>query len=163
MDKALQDVFNQQIGHELYSSNLYLAMSAWCGSQNLPGFASWLMTQANEERGHALKLLEHLVDRGGAPAIPAVPAPPAAWDSVAHVFRQVAEHEKKVTGLFHRLHEAALSAKDYAAQVELAWFVKEQVEEEKSAEQWAAHLAMVGDKSAAILNLDHRAGKRGGS
>ncbi len=42
LSKKLQDALNQQINHELYSSYLYLAMSAHFESVNLPGFARWM-------------------------------------------------------------------------------------------------------------------------
>jgi ferritin len=152
---------NQQIEKELYSSHLYLAMSSWCEAANLPGFAKWLRVQFDEERGHALKLFDYLLDRGAAAAVPAIAAPKAKFGTVQEVFHAVVEHEKSITSSIHKLQAQAVAEGDFATQVELAWFVKEQVEEEKNATLVAAHLDMIGDKSAAILNLDHQAGKRG--
>lgn len=152
---------NAQIQAEFYSANLYLAMSAWCEEANLPGFARWLRTQYEEERGHGLKLFDHVLDRGGRAVVPAIAAPEATFGSIVEVFRQVHAHEQKVTAGIHALQALAVKESDWATQVELAWFIKEQVEEEKNAAQWLAHLEMVGEKSAAILNLDHQAGKRG--
>ena len=47
---------NEQINKELFSSYLYLSMATY--------FAKWLNIQAGEEREHAMKLYEHLEDRG---------------------------------------------------------------------------------------------------
>lgn len=157
MAKAL----NEQVGLEFESSYLYLAMSAWCESRNLPGFAHWLRVQSEEERTHAMRILDYLLDQGAEVALPALGKPRADYASVAEVFRAVVEHERKVTASIHKLQGLALELHDYATQEMLAWFVREQVEEEKNAGLMLAHLEMVGDKSAAILNLDHRAGKRG--
>ena len=37
--KAVQDLMNEQINKELFSSYLYLSMAAYFEGQNLPGFA----------------------------------------------------------------------------------------------------------------------------
>ena len=58
LSKAMQDAINEQIKNELYSSYLYLAMSAYCEANNLPGFAHWLRVQSQEEIEHAIKVLE---------------------------------------------------------------------------------------------------------
>ena len=68
ISKAMQDAINDQINKELYSSYLYLSMAAYFENKNLPGFAKWMHMQEGEERGHAMKLYEFLVDRGGARA-----------------------------------------------------------------------------------------------
>ena len=59
----LENAMNTQIKSELYSSHLYLAMSAYCEEQGLPGFAHWFKLQSDEEREHALKFVRHVVDR----------------------------------------------------------------------------------------------------
>jgi len=162
ISKKMAVALNEQIGHELFSSNLYLSMSAWAEDANLPGFGKWLRAQAEEERTHAMKFFDYVLDQGEKPVIPAFEKPADKFASILDVFRQVLEHEKKVTALIHKLQALAVKENDWATQAELAWFIKEQVEEEKNASLLVAHLEMVGDKSAAILNLDHQAGKREG-
>lgn len=161
ISKKLVDALNDQIQKELYSSHLYLAMSAWCEAANLPGFAHWLRVQFDEERSHALRLFDYMLDRGAKVVVPAVEAPKVNFKTIQDVFHAVVEHEKKITESINKLRALAQSEGDFATALELDWFVKEQVEEEKTASLIAAQLDMVGDKSAAILNLDHQAGKRG--
>jgi ferritin len=55
-----------------------------------------------------------------------------------------------------------LKENDYAAQVELQWFIKEQVEEEKSAGDINAQLARIGDNSVSLLMLDRALSERKG-
>lgn len=45
MEKAL----NEQINAEAFSAYLYMSMSAYFKSCNLPGFAHWMDIQAQEE------------------------------------------------------------------------------------------------------------------
>ena len=58
LSNKVQDAINEQIKNEMYSAYLYLAMSAWCETQNLKGAASWMRVQAGEEVGHAMKFFE---------------------------------------------------------------------------------------------------------
>ncbi len=72
----------------------------------------------------------------------------------------VLEHERKVTGMIHKLYEMALKESDYPSQVMLHWFIDEQVEEEKNAGMIVDQLQMVEDHQTAMINLDHQVGKR---
>jgi ferritin len=159
--KAMQDAINEQINKELYSSYLYLSMAAYFEDKNLPGFAKWMHMQDGEEREHAMKLYEFLVDRGGRVALKAIAAPESDWKSALELFKQVAAHEAAVTASIHNLYEVALKEKDYAAQAMLQWFITEQVEEEKNATEIVSQLEMVEARGTAIMMLDHRLGKRG--
>ena len=75
ISKAMQDAINDQIQKELFSSYLYLSMAAYFENKNLPGFAHWMSVQEGEERGHAMKFYEFLVDRGGRVMLKAIEAP----------------------------------------------------------------------------------------
>jgi ferritin len=162
LSKAMQDAINEQIKNEFYSAYLYLSMSAHFQEKNLPGFAAWLRIQFQEEQTHALKLYEHVLDRGGHVDLKAISQPPAEWKTDLEAFQQVLEHEQRVTALIHKLYETALAEKDYAAQVLLQWFINEQVEEEKNAAEIVEHLNLIEARASAVLMLDHRLGKRGG-
>jgi len=144
LSNTLQSALNDQIQKEYYSSYLYLAMSAYLESQNLPGAAKWTRIQSQEELGHALKLFDHVVDRGGRVTLAAIQQPPQAYGTALELFQQVLTHEEHVTASVHKLHAAALKEQDFPAQVMLQWFVTEQVEEEKNASQVVEQLKAVG-------------------
>ncbi len=160
LSKTLETVINDQIKHELYSAYFYLSMSAWAESSNLGGAARWLSMQAKEEQEHALKFFEYVHDRGGKVTLQAIPQPPAEFTSMLDVFEQVQEHEAKVTALITHIYELALKENDYASQIELQWFISEQVEEEKNAAQIVDMLRMVGSQPQALFQVDHELGKR---
>lgn len=160
--KAVQDAINEQINKELYSSYLYLSMAAYFEDKNLPGFAKWMHVQEGEEREHAMKLYDFLVDRGGRIALKAIAAPEADWKSALDLFKQVAAHEAAVTASIHSLYELALKEKDYPAQAMLQWFITEQVEEEKNAAEILANLKLIEERGTAVLMLDNRLAKRSG-
>jgi len=160
--KAMQDAMNEQINKEFFSSYLYLSMAAYFEDKNLTGFAHWMRLQADEEREHAMKFYDFILDRGGRVQLGAIEAPAAEWKSNLEVAEQVAEHEGKVTASINALYELAQQEKDYPAQAMLQWFISEQVEEEKNAAELVAKLKLIEERGTAVLMLDHRLSKRGG-
>ena len=160
ISKSMQEAVNEQINKELYSSYLYLSMAAYFENKNLPGFARWLHVQADEERGHGMRLYQHLVDRGGRVMLQAIAAPATEWKSYLEVFKEVQAHEASVTASINGLYELALKEKDYPMQVLLQWFINEQVEEEKNAAEIVQQLELIDAHGTAVLMLDHQLGKR---
>jgi ferritin len=161
LSKALQDAINEQIKNELYSAYLYLAMAAYSEASNLPGFAHWLRAQSEEEVEHAMKFFDFVNERGGRVVLHAIDQPPVEFESPVKIFEETLNHERKVTGMIHRLYELALEEKDYPAQVMLHWFIDEQVEEESNATQILDTLKMIGDKGQALVMFDRELAKRG--
>ena len=162
INKSMQDAMNDQINKELYSSYLYLSMAAYFEDKNLPGFARWMRIQEAEEREHAMKFYDFILERGGKVTLKTIDAPKTEWKSTLEVAEEVAAHEAKVTASIHALYELALKEKDYPAQVMLQWFITEQVEEEKNAAEIVANLKLIEERGTAVLMLDHRLGKRNG-
>ena len=160
ISQKMQDALNAHVTAELYSANLYLAMSSCCDGWSYKGFGRWLRVQYFEEIDHAHKMLDYLVTRGGQPAIGAVKAPPREFGSILNLFEAVLDHERHVTQSIDELHRTALAQKDTAAQVFAQWFVSEQVEEEAGVQEIVEKLRMIGDKSSAALYLDKEYGKR---
>jgi len=161
MNKKIESAFNKQINAELYSSYLYLAMSAWFESENLKGMAHWMRAQAGEEQDHARKFYDFIHDRGGRVKLAAIDAPPADWASPAAAFKEAYKHECKISGMIHNLVDLAVDEKDHPAQNFLQWFVSEQVEEEAHAAEIAGKLGAVGDSKGLIFMFDAELGKRG--
>ncbi len=158
--KKMQDALNEQVNAELYSAYLYQAMAAHFATGNLKGFAHWMDLQAKEEQAHARKMYEFLLDRGGRVTLKAIAAPPAEWKSPLAIFEESYAHEQKVTGLIHKLVDLARAENDHAAEVFLAWFVSEQVEEEANASEIVEKLKMVKDHTQGLLMMDAQLGQR---
>jgi len=160
LSEKMQAALNSQIKAELDSAYLYLSMAAHFEAVNLGGFAKWMRLQAKEEQGHAMRIFDFVVERGGRVVLEAVDKPQTDFGRPVEVFQQVLEHERKVTGLIHDLYAMAQSEKDYASQVMLHWFIEEQVEEESTAEGIVERLRLAGDAGAALLLLDRELGAR---
>ncbi len=154
ISQKMQAAINDQIKHEFDSAYIYLSMSAYCDSLNLPGFANWMRMQHGEENVHAMKLFDHLLDRDGRVELQALDKPPADFKSPLEMMQMALGHERKITGLIHKLYDLAAAENDPAARVLLQWFVTEQVEEEKSADLIVEQLKLVGDSNVGLLMLD---------
>ena len=160
VDSKLQDAINQHINAEIYSSYLYLSMSTYCDSVDLPGFSHWMRVQSQEEYTHAMKLVDYLEDRDGRVNLLPIEQPPVEFNSVEDVMRQTLDHEQHVSHLINNLYGVAVNVNDYASQIMLQWFISEQVEEEKTARDVLAALDMVKGRSDALLLLDREMGAR---
>ena len=160
LNTPMQDAFNEQIKNEFYSAYIYLSMAAFFDDANLPGMAGWMRVQAREEAKHAIKIFDHLLDRGARVKLRAIAQPPVDFASPLDVFEQAYKHEQAVTKAIHDLYAQAVQEKDFASSVFLDWFVREQVEEEKTALVIVEHIKMVADDRPGLLMLDRELGQR---
>ena len=134
LDKKVAELINNQINKEFYSAYLYLDFSVYYEEVGLDGFANWYMIQAQEERDHAVLMLQYLQNNGEKVTLEAIAKPDKELKDKLQVLELGLEHERYVTSLIHTIYEAAYSAKDFRTMQFLDWFVKEQGEEEKTAE-----------------------------
>lgn len=160
LSQKIQDALNAQINLELLSSYHYLAMAAFFESTSLPGMATWMKVQSEEERLHAMKLFDHMCDRGGTVVLQPIEQPQSRFDSPLSVFEAALANEQKVTRAINSLYGLAQQEQDYPSQVLLQWFITEQVEEEKTAQQAIDQLKMAGKDASALLMLDQAFGSR---
>ncbi len=162
ISSAVEKAINEQINKELFSAYLYWSMAAWFEEQNLKGFGTWMRVQEGEERVHATKLFDFLIERGGTVKLASIEAPKLAWKSPLDAFEEAYEHEQFITKSIHDLRTLAEKEKDSATEVMLNWFVSEQVEEEANTSEIVGQLKLVKDMPPALMMLDHRLGKRKG-
>ncbi|MGQ9586214.1 MAG: ferritin [Anaerolineae bacterium] len=160
LSETIQKAMNEQIKNELYSAYLYLSMAAYAEADNLPGFAHWMRVQSQEEVGHAMKFFDFICERGGRVELKAIGEPPVEFAGPTDLFEQTLAHEKQVTAMIHNLYEMASQENDYASQVFLQWFVTEQVEEEKSADEILQVLKRAGEKGHTLVMLDRQLAQR---
>lgn len=160
LSQKMQDAINAQINLELSSSYTYLAMAAFFEATALPGMATWMKVQSEEERTHAMKLFDHLCDRGGKVVLQPISLPPLEFDTPLSVFEASLEGERTVTRAINTLYALAQNEQDYPSQVLLQWFITEQVEEEKTAQHAIDQLRLAGSDPSALLMLDQLLGSR---
>jgi ferritin len=160
ISEKIVKALNDQINAEMYSHYLYLGMAAYFESENLRGFAAWMKKQAGEEMTHAMKIYDHVIERGAKVVLQKIDAPPAKWDSALAAFENAYKHECGISKSINNIVTMAIAENDHATNVFLNWFVNEQVEEEAQALEIVSHLKMVGDSKGGLLVLDHHLAKR---
>ena len=161
MSETLTSAYNRQITHEFHSSHVYLQMAAFFASRSLSGFEAWMRAQADEERQHALKFFDFVLDRGNEVALGQIDAPPETPSSPLEAFEAALAQERAVTASISALYDLALSENDGASYPLLQWFLSEQVEEEASVGEIVDQLRLAGDNPAALLMLDRQYASRG--
>lgn len=160
LSKKMTNTLNAQVVAELYSSYLYVAMSAWLQTEGHPGAANWMALQAREEIYHATKIYNFILDRGGQVKLGPIEAPPFKWKTPQEVFEQAYAHEQKVTGLINNLMSLAKSESDHASEIFLQWFVTEQVEEEASTLEIAQKYKLAGSQGSGLFMIDQQLAAR---
>ena len=132
--KVQRRPLNVQIGHELGNSNQYVAIAAFFEGECLFGLAKIYFKQAEEDRDHAMKFVQFVLDAGGKVAIPEVPAPRNEFRSAEDAAQLALDSELRTTRQIYDLVELATAEKNHIAKNFLQWFVNEQLEEVSSAE-----------------------------
>ena len=156
----LQNIINDQITAELWSSNLYLQMSYFLKHQGWEGFAHWMLMHSNEEREHATRMADYLIERGGKVKINMVNLVPEGWGSVLEVFEHSYKQECMVSNMIDKIVLHAIEQQDFATENFFRQFVDEQVEEEALFSGIVDKLKAAGD--AGLLFMDAQLGKRKG-
>ncbi len=159
ISEKIEAAFNKQITAELHASILYLAMGAYFDALAYRGFGHWLRLQSDEERQHAQRIIDIVVDRGGAVEIQGIEAPDS-FESPLAVFEQVVAQEQKVTRMFHVLSDLAEEESDHTTLVELEWFLLEQVEEERVSSDILKKVKRLHNSPSGMLELDRDLGGR---
>ncbi|MDR0654845.1 MAG: ferritin [Treponema sp.] len=154
LSEALSKALSEQVNSEYYSAYLYQAMSAYADRAGFKGVANWLSVQAKEEMAHGGHMYEHILERGGSLSFDDVKAPPSSYKSIREVFEKVLAHEIHVTERINKIASLSIQENDHATYNFILWYVNEQVEEEKNAQDIIAKIAIMGDNTGLIYHLD---------
>ena len=129
ISKKLAKAFNDQIGHEFGASMQYVSIAAHFQRSQLTLLAKLFFEQAEEEREHAMKFVQYVLDTKGDLQIPPIPAPKMTFASAEDALQAALTWEQDVTRQITALMEIAVKENDYIGQSFLQWFIDEQLEE----------------------------------
>jgi ferritin len=138
---------NQQIANELNASHNYLAMSYCFEHMGLKVFAQRFAGQADEERGHALRIARFIQDVGGKVTFVGVAQPRASYPTAKAIVKAAVDSELTVTKQINGLMAQAEKERDYATRSFLKWFVDEQVEEVSSMTELLQLVTTAGEEN----------------
>lgn len=154
MSDPLTKAFTDQVDLEFASSHAYLQLAAFFADQSLTGFEGWMRAQADEERQHAMKFFDFVLDRGNFVQLGGIDAPTSLPSSPLEAFEIALGHEQKVTASIQRILALAEEEGDSASYSILQWFLTEQIEEESSVGEIVDQLRFAEGNAAAVLMLD---------
>jgi len=155
LSDAMQSALNEQIKVEAESSQIYLAMASWAEVKGFEGIATFMFKQSDEERGHMLKLVKYVNQRGGHAVISSLDEPKLDYTSFKTLFTQLYNHEVKVSVSINKLVDIALTGKDYATHNFLQWYVSEQIEEEATAKAILDKIDLIGNDKGGLYLFDN--------
>ena len=107
-----------------------------------------------------MKLYEYIISRGEKVVLTAIEAPKTEGKSFLSDFEAAYAQELKVSALINGLVDLAQSEGDHATKVMLQWFVKQQVEEEDTANRNVERFKFIKDTTEGIEAFDRELGER---
>src|SRR3954468_11830300 len=123
---AFVDRLNEQIGHEFAAHQQYVAIAVHYDAETLPQLASFFYAQALEERGHAMMMVQYLLDSDARVAIPGVDPPQHEFPDIVAPVQLALDQEKRVSDQIASLTGVARAEGDFASEQFTQWFIKEQ-------------------------------------
>jgi bacterioferritin B len=126
------DALNAQISREFAAAHQYTAIGAYYAAETYPQLTKFFYAQAEEEREHAMKMVNYLLDRDARVDFTEVSAPQTQFPDHVAPIKLALDQERKVTVHIADLFTVARETNDYLAEQFLHWFLEEQVEEEAS-------------------------------
>lgn len=160
LSEDLQKKFNDQITIEFTASMVYRQLAIEMDFMDLPGMATWLRHQADEEIVHANKFIDHALDRDNHPAISNITVETPKIASVQDCFEAALAHEQKVSASIRDLYRASEEAGDLDSRPLLNWFLEEQIEEESTVSEIIGRIKLIGDDGPGLIRLDGELGSR---
>lgn len=160
IDKKIAALINEQVNKELYSAYLYLDFANYYADEGLDGFAHWYEIQAQEERDHAMMMRRYLIDNGVRVTFDAIAKPDKKFAKSSDPLDAGLEHEQYVTSLINNIYAEAFAIKDFKTMQFLDWFIKEQGEEEKNAEDMIKKFQLFGHDAKGLYSLNQELAAR---
>ena len=154
LNEKVSELLNSQINKEFYSAYLYLDFSIYYEEEGLDGFANWYRIQAQEERDHAMLMMQYMQNNGEKVTLEAIAKPDKILNDKLEVLKMALAHEQYVTASINAIYEAAYNVRDFRTMQFLDWFVKEQGEEEMNAEDMIKKMRLYGDDAKGLYMLN---------
>ena len=154
MDEKLQTLLNAQVNNEHGAALIYTQLAYEMDNLSFPGMRDWFFKQAEEEREHAQKFAEHLLDRGYRVELGDIQVGSVKAATPLDAFEASLAHEQKVSEQIREIARTADAAGDLDSRALINWFLEEQVEEESTVSEIIDQLKLVGNDGSGLLRVD---------
>jgi ferritin len=151
ISKKLAKAVNEQIGREFGASLQYVSIGSHFAQRQLTLLAKLFFKQAEEERLHAMKFVQYLIDTKSELVIPGVAAPAPSFATSAAALEAALNWEREVTAQISALMEIAVADSDYLSQGFLQWFIDEQLEELAKMDRLLSVIKQSGERNLLMV------------
>jgi bacterioferritin B len=151
ISRELASAFNAQIGHEFGASMQYISIAAHFSQRQLKLLSKLFFEQAEEEKQHALKFVQYLLDTKAELRIPAIPAPTPTFASAEEAVQAALNWEQEVTRQITGLMDIAVKENDYLGASFLQWFIDEQLEEVVKMDRLLSIIRQSGERNLLMV------------
>ncbi len=154
LSNEVTKLLNEQVNKEFFSSYLYLDISNYYDLKNLNGFSNWFRVQAKEELDHALLFLSYMQNNNAQVLLTSINNPDGVYTDFKAPLTTSLEHERMITASIYNIYSEAAGQKDFRTQQFLNWFITEQGEEEKNAEDLIDRYELFGYDAKSLYLFD---------
>ncbi|MFF2086434.1 ferritin [Nocardia sp. NPDC058176] len=126
-DRSFTELLRDQIRHGLTTAQQYLSAAVYFDGRRLPQLAEQTYARSAENRGHALRMVQYLLDRDVAVAIGGLDEVRSEFDSPRDAIAFLLDREQATTAQISALAATARAANDFLGEQFMQWFLAEQV------------------------------------
>lgn len=159
ISSKVAQAINAQIGNELGAFTQYVAIAAYFDRLTLPELSAYFYRQADEEQGHARKMIQFLCDADFELTIAAIEAPVSTFENVEAAVKLSHDQEVRVTDQITSIYNMASEERDRVSESFLKWFLDEQLEEVASMDALLRVVRRAGDDMGLFRVEDYIARK----
>lgn len=161
LNAKIINMMNFQINKELASAYLYLDFANYFEEKGLGGFGHWYRVQAQEEIEHAEKFMDYLHGENEAVRLITIDKIDHDCSNDQEVLEYGLKHEMYVTKLINEIYSEAEKLYDYRTLRFLDWFINEQTEEERNANELIDKYELYAIQcGSGLYQLDKELGER---
>ncbi|PXX63024.1 ferritin [Nocardia tenerifensis] len=129
LDQPFPALLSAQIQHGLTAAQQYLAAAVYLDSNRLPQLAKHCYAKSGEQRAHALRMVQYLLDRDLPVHIGGLDEIRSAFETPRAAIAFLLETEQHRTAQITGLARAARESGDYLGERFIQWFLEEQVDD----------------------------------
>jgi len=131
LSEKINNLLNEQINYELYSAQLYLAISCWLDSDGWISASNYYFESSKEELTHREKIYKYIFSKNCKAVVKECDKIKDDFKDIREIVEFSLEHEMKVTEMLNNISEMAKKEGDNTTYEFIQWFLSEQTEEEE--------------------------------
>ncbi|WP_433729483.1 ferritin [Nocardia sp. CA-129566] len=128
-DQPFPAMLRDQVRRGLTAAQQYLAAAVYFDSNRLPQLAKHSYGKSDEHRSHALRMVQHLLDRDLEVQVGGLDNVQPTFESPRGAIVFLLESERARNAQISELARTARAAGDYLGEQFIQWFLREQVED----------------------------------